>query len=227
MSRQDNRATNETFYIDVEGSLYDSINEEEIYDDNIQIIYSVESTEVVNKITSDSEGSAVESDCSGYLHPYATVIKDFETHTYCKQIKSYDSSSLHSVTDDTDIDSRYTHPYEQLEVENMAEVKSDYGELVHYFELIDITKPASMSKMLSNNSLISNSNDNDQTENDIIALSPLLNKTMIPYIFNRNIIPAHQSLNCKFNQTTHFSSLPTFDQREEKEKIPNLKHMSV
>ncbi|XP_052065931.1 uncharacterized protein LOC127705643 [Mytilus californianus] len=213
------------------GSLYDSINEDEIYDDNIQIIYSQENSVVFNKQTSDSEGSSQQSGCSGYLHPYTTVTKDFETHSYCTQIKSYDSSNSSSVVDDMKRDSGYTHPYQQIDVEKTIESKAEYSKLVQYLELIDITKPSSMSKSLPNKTLLSSSKLNDQKKYDVGVLSPFSNSNHSHCVINRNTIPSHQSLDFRFHYVSYFSSFFAFDRRGDNsidnEKISNFKHMSV
>lgn len=211
-----------------DGSLYDSINENELYDENIQIIYSQESIVNLNRQPSESEESSNKSGCSGYLHPYTTVTKDVETHTYCTQIKSHDSSSSSSATDDMKRDSGYTHPYQQLEAVKSVESKSEYSKLVQYLELIDITIPSNVSKSLSNKTILSNLKLNEQKEYDVDVLCPVLNN---PCVIKRNNIPSCQSLDFKFHPVRYFSSFPSFDQREntgvDKAKLSIVKRMSV
>lgn len=208
------------------GSLYDSINENEIYDDNIQIIYSQESIVNINRHPSESEESSHKSGCSDYLHPYTIVTKGVETHTYCTQIKSHDSSS--SSSDDMKRDSGYTHPYQQLDAVKSVESKSEYSKLVEYLELIDITIPSNVSKSLSNKTILSSLKLNEQKKYDVDVLCPVLNN---PCVIKRNNIPSCQSLDFKFHPVRYFSSFPTFDQREntgvDNEKLSNVKRMSV
>lgn len=212
---------------DENGSVYDSINESEIYDDNIQIIYSEETTIALSRQTSDSEESSKESGCSGYLHPYTTVTKDVETHMYCTQITSYDSSSSSFTTDDMTRDSGYTHPYQQLEAIKSVESKSEYSNLVQYLELIDITRHSSVSKPLSNKTILPNLKLNDQKEYDVGVLCPVSTSQCF---INRNNDPSCQSLDFRFHPVRYFSSFPTFDQREnnivDNENVPHVKHMS-
>lgn len=214
-----------------EGSLYDSINEDEIYDDNIQIIYSKECTAVINSLTSDSNVSSLKSECSDYLHPYTTVTKDIETHTYCTQIKSYDSSSSSSASDDMKRDSGYTHPYQNLEAVKSGESKLEYSKLVQYFEFTDIPKPASMSISLPNKTNIYRSKLKEQKEYDVGVLCSVLKENQSPCVINRNIIASSRSSDFKFHLVRYFSSVPTFDQREntcvDNDKLSNVKHMSV
>lgn len=211
---------------DQEGSLYDSINEDEIYDDNIQIRYCQDSTVVVN--SSDSERSSLTSESSGYLHAYTSVTKQIETHAYCEQINSYDRRSSSSIIDRMKKNSEYTHTYQQMEDVKTIETKSEYSKLVQYLELIDITVPSSVSESLSNKTISSSLRLNDQKEYDVDVLCPVLNS---PCLMTKNNIPSCQPLDFKFHPVRYFSSFPTFDQREntgvDNEKLSNVKRMSV
>ncbi|CAC5368387.1 unnamed protein product [Mytilus coruscus] len=118
-------------------SLYESIDESAICDDNIQITNAQESLEEDNTLQSDSE---VSSKSSGYLHPYTPFIGKIKTH--CTQINSTHSSTVSSQSGDNKRDSGYAHPYQQLQqdLEDLRNTpKSDYTELtvIHYSELVD------------------------------------------------------------------------------------------
>ncbi|CAG2256817.1 unnamed protein product [Mytilus edulis] len=101
ISRRESRRGNEISANDEDSSLYASINEDEIYDDNIQIIYSDKGKEMTNNQASESDRSSPKSENSGYLHPYTTVFKNSEPHIYCKELNYNDTSSESSVPTDT------------------------------------------------------------------------------------------------------------------------------
>lgn len=126
----------------IDESLYESIDESTICDDNIQITNLKDRKEDDNTLQS---GSDVSSKSSGYLHPYTSFSGKFQKH--CSPIISPHSSSVSLQSGDNKRDSGYTHPYQQLQQENddrRKTSKSDYTELtaVHYLELVDfpITK---------------------------------------------------------------------------------------
>lgn len=134
-----NITENET---DNDDSLYESIDESAIYDDNIQIPNQQESLKYDENVEIESKLSSTESEVSGYLHPYTTFIEK-ETHLYSTNTNSSNSSSTPVSLENIRGDSGYTHPYQQLQQEHKqlrTTQKSDYTELtvVHFFELVDV-----------------------------------------------------------------------------------------
>lgn len=230
ISTQESLQGNEISDDDADSSLYASINEDEIYDDNIQIIYSDEAKEVINNKSSESDRSSPKSENSGYLHPYTTVLKDSEQHIYCEEFNYNDTSSESSVRNDTKRDSGYIHPYQQLQVKQIP--KSEYSELVQYFELIDITKTTNIDTSLTNSTNQSSfTKHRELNQNGFKALSPVLLKDRMPYDINCYAFPRSQSSDIILNSTRHCLLSPSLDRYDKTcindVKSSNFKHMSV
>lgn len=122
-------------------SLYDSIDEDSIYDDNIQVWYSDENTGKDRYQKSESDSYCRKSETSSYLHPYATLNKMDERHVYCTNISAYDNSSS-SESDIVKRNSEYTHIYQQPQHKEMTDNNSEYNKLFQDRDLssVDSTK---------------------------------------------------------------------------------------
>lgn len=133
-----NITDNET---DENDSLYESIDESAIYDDNILIPNQQDSLEYDKNEEFESKLSSTESEISGYLNPYTTFIEK-ETHLYSTNTNYSNNISPPVSSENIKGDSGYTHPYQQLQQEHkqlQTAQKSDYTELtvVHFLELVD------------------------------------------------------------------------------------------
>lgn len=123
-------------------SLYESIDEDAIYDDNILDEYSEYSED--NYCKPESDGSTLNSEKSGYLLPFVTMIPKHgqEEHPYSRDLRSNGESSASSLSDHMETDLKPINQYEQLQTELSKQSKSEYSNLeaVYYLELIDIRK---------------------------------------------------------------------------------------
>ncbi|CAC5385995.1 unnamed protein product [Mytilus coruscus] len=123
-------------------SLYESIDEDAIYDDNILDDNSEYSAD--NYCKTESEGSTLNSEKSDYLLPFTSVIpnRGLDEHLYCTDVRSVTGSSVSSLSDHMKEDLKPINQYEQLQTELSKQSKSEYTNLqaVYYLELIDIRK---------------------------------------------------------------------------------------
>ncbi|CAG2254542.1 unnamed protein product [Mytilus edulis] len=78
---------------------YESIDEDAIYDDNVLDDYSEYSENKYNK--SESEGSTLNSEKSGYLLPFTSIIPNPEQdeHVYCRGVTSNKGINTSSLLD--------------------------------------------------------------------------------------------------------------------------------
>ncbi|CAG2253708.1 unnamed protein product [Mytilus edulis] len=108
ITEPDNNQTNEESSTE---NVYEIIDESSIFDENIQ---TTNPTERLEDDKNPQSGSEISSTNSGYLHPYTTFTERNETHTYCTQINTNNSSSLSSSSSSLRRDSGYTHPLRTL-----------------------------------------------------------------------------------------------------------------
>ncbi|CAG2215525.1 unnamed protein product [Mytilus edulis] len=127
-------------------SLYEIIDEDAIYDDNILDEYSEYSED--NYCKPESDGSTLNSEKSGYLLPFVTMIPNHgqEEHPYSKDEKSNGESSASSLSNHMEKYFKVINSYEQLHTEENKQSQSEYAHLhaVQYLELIDMKKAMQM-----------------------------------------------------------------------------------
>lgn len=123
-------------------SLYEIIDEDAIYDDNILDNYSEYSED--NYCKPESDGSTLNSEKSGYLLPFVTMIPIHgqEEHPYSKDERSNGESSASSLSNHMEKYFKVINSYEQLHTEEKKQSQSEYAHLhaVQYLELIDMRK---------------------------------------------------------------------------------------
>lgn len=220
----------------VEDSLYDSIDEDALYDDNIIIIYDREIVGVRTENDSDVEISSRKSEASGYLHPYTTVLESCETQAYCTLIKSVDSSSTSFVAVEMKTDSEYTHLYQQLQQERSPETKTEYSEInVHqYLELVGITGNANESEYFTKTGIDVYSEKNEQTcacNEDAREAYKNSHHGNISSITNERLSTGGHHVDLQFYSMQQLSSLSELtteaDNYEDNRNLLKFRHLSV
>lgn len=174
-------------------SLYESIDESAICEDNFQNRNPQEGIEEDENMKSESKLSSIKSENSGYLHPYTTFTESKNTHVYCTKAFYSDNTSTSSSSGNEKRYSGYTHPYQQLnkkELELRPAQTSDYTELtvVHYLELVDVQ-----------NNIGSASGADFPDYNDS-------KRSICAGVDNENVHPMRHSSLAKFGSVQHLNS---------------------
>lgn len=119
---------------------YESIDEDAIYDDNVLDDYSEYSENKYYK--SESESSTLNSEKSGYLLPFTSIIQNpgQEEHVYCRGVTSNKVITSSSLLDNVEKSVEQINDYEKLKKELIQPFKSEYTYLhsVYYLDIMDI-----------------------------------------------------------------------------------------